>query len=479
MCSCTQKRNSLRSQTRRKKGDLSKMTEEKKYLKWYNKVGYGAGDWAANMVYALVTSFVLIYLTDTVGLNAGICGTLMMLSKFADGVTDVFFGTLIDKTHSKLGKARPWMLWAYVGNAVMLVAIFATPLSWGTTAQYIYFFITYTLLNAVFYTANNIAYAALTSLITRNGNERVQMGSIRFMFSLATNLVVASITISAVGALGGGAVGWRNVALIYAVIGLIVNTISVFSVKELPEDEGAAAAASAPKEDKLSLGESFRLLAANKYYLLICGIYILTYMQIGVTSIAIYYMTYVLGNPALLGSFSMAQMLPMIIGLAFTPALVKKFNGMYKVNLFGYMGAVVFRLGFILGGYMGNVGIMLGCMALSGLCTSPVTGDLNALIAAASDYTYRTKGKRIDGTMFSCSSLGIKVGSGIGTALSGWLLAAGGYVANAAVQPQSCLNMLNFMYLWFPLIILVVMVFLLSKLKVEKANRDWDEAHKA
>ena len=102
--------------------------EEKKYLKWYNKVGYGSGDLAANMVYGLLTSFVLIYLTDTVGLNAGIVGTLMMFSKFADGVTDVFFGTLIDKTHSKMGKARPWMLWSYLGNAVMLIAIFAIPI---------------------------------------------------------------------------------------------------------------------------------------------------------------------------------------------------------------------------------------------------------------------------------------------------------------------------------------------------------------
>ena len=128
---------------------------------------------------------------------------------------------------------------------------------------------------------------------------------------------------------------------------------------------------------------------------------------------------------------------------------------------------------------MGNVPLMLCASVLAGLGTSPVTGDLNALIAAASDYTYRTRGKRVDGTMFSCSSLGIKIGSGIGTALAGWLLAAGGYVANAAVQPQSCINMLNFLYLWFPLIMVVIMIILLSQLKVEKANADWDAAHKA
>lgn len=454
--------------------------EEKKYLKWYNKVGYGSGDLAANMVYGLLTSFVLIYLTDTVGLNAGIVGTLMMFSKFADGVTDVFFGTLIDKTRSKMGKARPWMLWSYLGNAVMLIAIFAIPESMGDTAKYAYFFIAYTLLNAVFYTANNIAYASLTSLITKNGNERVQMGSIRFMFSLATNLVVASITVNAVASMGGGAAGWRNVAIVYAIIGLIVNTISVLSVKELPEEEAAdrKKTENAPAE-KLSLLEAIKLLLANKYYIIIALIYVFIYMQTGITGVGIYYMTYILGNPALLGTFSMASMFPMIIGLAFTPALVKKMKGMYKVNLYGYCFAFLFRILFIIAGYMGNVPLMLGASVLAGLGTSPVTGDLNALIAAASDYTYRTKGKRVDGTMFSCSSLGIKIGSGIGTALAGWLLAAGGYVANAAVQPQSCINMLNFLYLWFPLIMVVIMVILLSQLKVEKANADWDAAHKA
>jgi GPH family glycoside/pentoside/hexuronide:cation symporter len=209
----------------------------------------------------------------------------MMLSKFADGITDVFFGSLIDKTKSKMGKARPWMLWSYLGNAVMLVAIFAIPKSLGDTAKYAYFFIAYTLLNAVFYTANNIAYASLTSLITRNNNERVQVGSIRFMFSLATNLIVASVTVGLVGKLGGGAMGWRNVAIIYALIGLIVNTISVFSVKEgVDEDEGAE---KKEEEEKLTLLESAKLLVKNKYYLMIVAVYILTYIQTGIAGIGI------------------------------------------------------------------------------------------------------------------------------------------------------------------------------------------------
>lgn len=129
------------------------MMQEKTYLKWYNKVGYGSGDIAGNVVYALLSSFIMIYLTNTIGLNSGIVGSLIAASKFFDGVTDIFFGAMIDKTKTKLGKARPWMLYAYIGCAVTLVAIFAIPVNMGTTAQYIWFFIAYTLLNAVFYTA--------------------------------------------------------------------------------------------------------------------------------------------------------------------------------------------------------------------------------------------------------------------------------------------------------------------------------------
>ena len=135
--------------------------EEKTYLKWHNKVGYGSGDIAGNVVYAFLSSFVMIYLTNTIGLNSGIVGTLIAVSKLFDGITDIFFGTMIDRTKSKMGKARPWMFYGFFGCAITLYGVFAIPTNMGKTAQYAWFFICYTLLNAVFYTANNIAYAAL------------------------------------------------------------------------------------------------------------------------------------------------------------------------------------------------------------------------------------------------------------------------------------------------------------------------------
>lgn len=474
---------------------------DRRYLKWYNKIGYGAGDIAGNVIYAFISTFIMIYLTDTVGLNSGIVGTLMMISKFFDGFTDVIFGALIDKTKTKMGKARPWMLWPYIGNGVMLVALFAVPMEFGNVAKYAYFFICYTLLHAVFYTANNIAYSALTALITRNGNERVQMGSIRFIFAFSTSLLIQWGTVKAVELCGGGAEGWRTVAIIYAIIGLVVNTISVFSVKELPEkelekenpaDEEAAKFSSeafpdlelADKDNrtkdeskKYTLIDAAKLLLSNKYYVLICGVYILTQLFSATLSMGIFYMTYILGDADMLGTFSLAINVPMICGLLITPFLVKKCKGMYKLNLTGYLISTIARALVMVGGYMQNIPMMLIFTGVAAIAMSPMQGDLNALIAACSDYTYRTTGKRIDGTMYSCSSLGVKIGGGIGTALTGWLLAAGGYVANAPVQPESCINMLNFMYLWLPMLLNLLITLLLSRLNVEKANEDWDKTH--
>ena len=333
--------------------------EEKKYLKWYNKIGYGSGDVAGNVVYAFLTSFVMIYLTDTVGLNPGIVGTLIAVSKLLDGVTDVFFGTMIDRTKTKMGKARPWMLWGYIGCAITLVAIFAVPVNVGEFAQYAWFFIAYSLLNAVFYTANNIAYSALTALITKNSKERVQMGSYRFIFAFSTSLLIQTITIGFVDLMGGGAEGWRWVAIIYAIIGLVVNTISALSVKELSEEELKEEREKETQDDKLSLFQTAKLLFTNKYYVMICGVYILQQIYSAMISVGIYYMIYILQNENLYGVFSWAINIPLIIALIFTPALVGKWKGMYKLNLTGYIIGTIGRLLVVVAAYMGSVPLML------------------------------------------------------------------------------------------------------------------------
>ena len=446
----------------------------KRYLKWYNKVGYGSGDIAGNVVYAFLSSFVMIYLTNTVGLNPGIVGTLIAVSKLLDGVTDIFFGSLIDKTHSKMGKARPWMLYGYIGCAITLVAIFAIPTNLGQFAQYAWFLIAYTLLNAVFYTANNIAYSALTALVTKNSAEQVEMGSWRFMFAFATSLLIQSITLGAVTALGGGAAGWRTVAIIYAIIGLLVNTLSVLSVKELPEGElvDTTDKKEIEQDEKYNLVQAAKLLAGNKYYMMICVTYILQQIYGAMISMGTYYATYILGNQNLFGVFSWAINIPLIIALVFTPTLVAKWNGMYQLNVMSYTLATISRALVAVAGYMGsgNVTLMLLFTAIAALGQGPWQGDMNAAIAACSEYTWLTKHKRVDGTMYSCTSLGVKLGGGLGTAITGWLLAASHFDRALAVQPESCISMLKIMYLVIPFALDAIITFILSRMKVEEAN---------
>ena len=144
---------------------------------------------------------------------------------------------------------------------------------------------------------------------------------------------------------------------------------------------------------------------------------------------------------------------------------------MYKLNLWGYALGTAGRLGVVAAGYMGSIPLMLLFSGVAAFGMSPLQGDLNALIASCSEYTFLTKGKRVDGTMYSCTSLGVKIGGGLGTALCGWLLEWSGYDGFAAVQSADCLNMLHIMYLWIPMVINLAITLLLFRLNVEKENQ--------
>ena len=246
----------------------------------------------------------MIYLTDTIGMDSGIVGTLMMVSKLFDGVTDIFFGSMIDKTKSRMGKARPWMLWAYIGCSAMIVMLFIVPAGGKQVCTIcVVLCCIYIIERSFFILQNNIAYSALTSLITKNDSERVQMGSIRFMFAFGTSMLIQTITVDAVEAMGGGAAGWRTIAILYAVIGLIVNTISVLSVKELPAEEleDKKLVKKDLQEEKYGLKSAAKMLVSNKYYIIICVMYILMQIFTATLNMGIFFMTYILGDASLLG----------------------------------------------------------------------------------------------------------------------------------------------------------------------------------
>lgn len=248
---------------------------------------------------------------------------------------------------------------------------------------------------------------------------------------------------------------------------MIVNTISVFSIKELPEEELAK---DKDQEEKYSLIEAAKLLVSNKYYLMICGTYVCQQIYTAMLNMGIYYMIYILKNEDLYSVFSWAINIPVIIAMCITPMLVERMKGLYRMNLAGYILGTAGRVGVIIAGYMGSVPLMIVFTAVAALGMAPWQGDMGAVVASCSEYTWLTKGKHIDGTMYSCTSFGTKIGGGIGVALCGWLLDISGFVKTSAVQPISCINMLHVMYLWIPMLLSLCITFIMSRMNVEGAN---------
>jgi GPH family glycoside/pentoside/hexuronide:cation symporter len=150
---------------------------------------------------------------------------------------------------------------------------------------------------------------------------------------------------------------------------------------------------------------------------------------------------------------------------------------MQKVNFWGYVINCILSVFFIYFAYVRNVTLMLVFMFIKGIFAGTLSGTLNALVAEISGYTYRTKNVRMDGTIFSLSSLGVKIGGGIGTAAVGWLLDLGGYVGTAATQTNGAINMIFALYVTIPVMFSIIITVILGFMKVEKANKEWDERH--
>jgi GPH family glycoside/pentoside/hexuronide:cation symporter len=438
-----------------------------KRLKFGNKLAYGVGDFGSNYCWTFVSMFALIYFTDTVGVSAAAVATLIMVSKILDGFTDVLMGGLIDKTKSKMGKARPWLFWSAFPLMILLVLLFSVPAGFSATGKNAYIFIIYTLLGAVCYTASNISYNAMTSLVTDNPKDRVSMGSIRFLCAVAASLVLSSTTVALVNAFGGGRRGWVLVAVLYALVYGLFTMITVFGVREMKATAAETRKVEEPAET-LSFAKSILLLCKNKYFIIMLGLFLVNYISSGLGgAIGIYYVQYVLGNPALLGLFSLAGMIPMMIVLPLAPRLTSKF-GMQRTCLVGSLISVAGSLVVVFSN--NNIPILMAGLIIRGVGGAPFIGTMYALVAEVAEYAALKFKVRMEGVVYSCCSVGIKVGSGVGVALAGWLLTAGHYDGAASVQPQSAVAMIQSLYLIAPLIIALLVAILLWTLKVEKAN---------
>ncbi len=437
------------------------------------KLAYGLGDLGANFCWTFVGSFLLFYCQGTLGLNAAIIGTLIAISKVLDGVTDIFMGAIIDRTHSKMGKSRFWLFVSTIPLAIFTYFIFNIPASFSENTKYVVIFISYTLLGAVFYTMNNIAYSTLMALSTKNPKDRVQMGSFRYIFAMIAGIAIQYVTVNLVAKFGGGQSGWRMVSLIYAVICFIVLMIPVLAIRELPEEELNENKA-AKTEERYGLWKTIKMLVTNKYFLLILTYYFFMYLlSFTSSSLSVYYCTQILGNSTAMGSIALVSYVPTVLVLTFVASITKK----YGIRRSAFAGHCIALLGvaicFIGGMFFKNalMFVLIG-LFIRGLGMAPMSGSINALIAAADDYNELKTGHRMTGAFFSCSSVGIKVGTGLGTALSGFIVDAAVKNAENAVAIYKWGYLLP--TLLFPIMTLIVLSFMdveekTAKFRAEKS----------
>lgn len=433
------------------------MTTQK--LKMSEKLTFGIGDFGANFSWTFIASFITIYLTDTVGMNAAIIGTIILIARFADGFTDLFMGTLIDNTNTKMGKAKPWILWTAPILGILTFMLFNVPGFLGDTGQVAYVFVVYLLLSAIFYTANNIAYSSLTSFMTNDEEDRVSLGSIRFIFANAAVLSITTFTTYLVSMFGGGQQGWTWTSLIYALLCTLPLMITGWFAKERN-------VAKAKNEDqKVSFAAVFKALFTNKYFILALVLYLLWYLRQTENGIRVYYATYIFDDANIMAPMSLAALVPMILGLLVAPKIAGKFGVRRCVNLGLGISIVAYVMMTV---FSESLPMMIIGLVINSIGLVPLQAAMTAIVADVGDLVYWKTGVPVQGSVFSLTSAGMKVGQGITSALVAWSLSLGGYIAGSSNQPDSAITAIKSMQIYFPFAMVVLMLITMAALNYEK-----------
>ncbi|MGG1676658.1 MFS transporter [Neobacillus sp. NRS-1170] len=425
-------------------------------IRFKERVGYGLGDFASTLIFTAMTTFLTYFYTDVAGIAAATIGTVLFASRILDGLIDLGIGAVVDKTKSRHGKARPWIKWMAIPFAASAVLLFSVP-EMGSTATIVYVFITYNLVNII-YSAINVPYGALTSLMTQDQHQRTLLNIFRVLFSIAGTLLVSTATIRIVEAFGGGGLGWQLTFLFYGVLGALLFYVTFYSVKERvkPVDE----------TKNVPIKDGVQALFKNKYggILVLTFILVTLYQTITVGS-TIYYAQYVFHNKDLVGLLTIVKLVPVLIGIFLSAPLFKKF-GKRNVARAGLVLAVIGSIIMLINPNSLNF-IIVGA-ACRGLGYSAIAASAYAMFADTIEYGEWKTGLRTEGLTYSATSFGSKVGAGIGAALIGWVLAWGGYAGNQAVQSDAAITSIKTLYIYIPLALTSIQIILLSFYKLDK-----------
>ncbi|WP_246629291.1 MFS transporter [Mesobacillus maritimus] len=428
-------------------------------VKLSERVGYGLGDLASNFIWQAMSIFIVYFYTDVIGIAAGIVGSIMLFSRVFDGVTDVLMGYIIDKTKSKHGKARPWLLWLAVPFAVSAVLLFAVP-DVSTAWQVVYIAVTYNLVCLV-YTGLNVPYGTLNSLITQDQYQRSILNVFRMGLALIGVLLVSNLTLPLATFFGGDQSGWVYTFLIFGAIGSTLFFITFKTTKERVKPVNKEL-----QVKPVPLKESLMTLSKNKYWGIVTAFILITYIWNALNSGAlVYFADYILDNTLLVGAVTTAYTVFTLLGMVFVAPITKRFgkrNAMIVgvfITLIGYLVMLI---------DLSSVTMIVAGTIIRGIGKAPINGSMFALLADTIEYGEWKTGIRNEGMVYSGGSMGIKIGSGLGTAIIGWVLAFGGYVGGADVQAASALQSIQTLFIYIPMGINVLMIVLLLFYNLDK-----------
>lgn len=425
----------------------------------FEKISYGMGDVACNVVFALTSGLVTYFYTNVMGVSAAMVGTIMLISRLFDGVSDVAIGIIMDKVHSKHGRGRAWVLWMAIPYAVSAVLLFCLPAGATSTVQAIYIFITYNLCTTVVYTALNLPYGAMAPLMTRDEDDLAKINLFRMAMSPIGNMIVSAMTLPIINRMGGDQKAWIIVTAIYSVIAIFLLLWCFFGTKERVNT------AAAQEAEKLPLSVRFGALIHNKYFIIILlsALFLAVYQTVNGTC-ATYYAQYILGNNEYYGVLNMAETIPEILFIMVMAPFIKKF-GKRNLVLTGAIVTVVAQLLLLLN----PDSLMFAAViaAIRGLGKAPLFGCVFTMMADVVNFGHWKTGVRVQALVFSAATVGQKFGGGIAGSVIGNLMSASGFTGLEAEIP-SAVAMIQNLYIWGAVFSWGVIAVLMIAYKLDK-----------
>lgn len=427
-----------------------------------NKLAYGMGDVGCNFSWMFVGNFLMIFYTDVFGISMSAVATLMLFSRFWDAINDPIIGGLSDKTHTRWGRYRPWLLFAAPLTALVLILTFWAHPDWSQTHKIIYMAVTYCIL-VLGYTCVNIPYGTLCGAMTQNMTERAQINTSRSVSAMIAIGIINIITIPLIEWLGNGNArqGYLLIAILYGTIFAVCHIFCFAKTKEVVE---------VPVAQKIPLRLQLQAVAKNKPYLLaLLGQVLFGFILYGRNADLLYYFTYVENDAVLFTYYSMAIIIPSIIGAACFPKVFQlTSNKGWAASVFAFGTGITIIALFFFSPVTSPIPFYLFA-ALSQFFFSGFNTAIYAIIPDCVEYGEWRTGIRNDGFQYAFISLGNKIGMALGTALLALSLGWAGYEANTT-QNEAVVAIMRHSFSTIPGILWVVTALALFFYKLDKRS---------